>query len=33
MTLTLHNTTKLVTLQIDGHDVPARIWEGQTESA
>lgn len=28
MTLTIHNTTKLVTL----NGVPARIWEGTTES-
>lgn len=32
MKLTLENTAHMVTLQIDGVDVPARVWEGQTES-
>lgn len=32
MKVTLENTTKIVTLNIDGHDVPARIWEGETEN-
>lgn len=31
MKVTLENTTKIVTLNINGHDVPARIWEGKTE--
>jgi hypothetical protein len=30
--ITLTSTTKLVTLQIGEADVPARIWEGHTES-
>lgn len=30
MKVTLESTTKTVTLVIDGHDVPARIWEGTT---
>lgn len=32
MKVTLENTTKIVTVNIDGHDVPARIWEGETEN-
>lgn len=32
MNLTLQSTTKLVTLRINGVDVPARIWEGSSES-
>ena len=32
MKLTLENTDKLVTLVVNGHDVPARIWQGTTES-
>ena len=32
MKITVESTTKLVTLVIDGHDVPARVWQGQTES-
>lgn len=32
MKLTLENTDKIVELRIGGVDVPARIWEGQTES-
>ena len=32
MKIVLENTTKLVDLVIDGHTVPARIWQGETES-
>lgn len=32
MIVTLHNTDKLVELNIDRVSVPARIWEGQTSS-
>ncbi len=32
MKLTIESTTKLVDLVIDGATVPARIWEGHTES-
>lgn len=32
MTVTLHNTDKLVYLNIGGGQVPARIWEGETSS-
>lgn len=31
MKVTLESTTKIVTLVIDGQDVPARVWEGKTE--
>ena len=31
MKLTLENTDKLVTLVVNGHDIPARIWQGTTE--
>jgi hypothetical protein len=30
MIVTLESTTKTVTLIVDGHAVPARIWEGRT---
>ncbi len=30
MQVTLQSTTKIVELRIDGTNVPARIWEGQT---
>lgn len=32
MEVTLWNTTKIVEIEINGAVVPARIWEGQTES-
>jgi hypothetical protein len=32
MTVTLHATTKIVELQTTDGRVPARIWEGTTES-
>lgn len=32
MKITIENTTKIVELNIDGHFLPARIWEGETES-
>jgi hypothetical protein len=28
----IESTTKIVTLVIDGREVPARIWEGTTEA-
>ena len=31
MRVTLESTTKIVTLQVHGVDVPARVWEGTTE--
>lgn len=30
--ITLTSTTKLITLLVNGVDVPARIWQGETES-
>jgi hypothetical protein len=30
MTVTLHSTAKIVTLEIDGNRLPARVWEGTT---
>ena len=32
MKVTLHSTTKIVRLVIHGQEVPARIWEGETDS-
>jgi hypothetical protein len=32
MPITVHSTTKVITLVVDGVDVPARIWEGETSS-
>lgn len=32
MKITLENTDRIVELDIDGTIVPARIWQGQTES-
>lgn len=32
MKVVLEATRKLVTLVVDGADVPARVWQGQTES-
>jgi hypothetical protein len=32
MKITIKSTTKRVTLQIGGRDVPARIWEGHTDT-
>lgn len=32
MKITLENTSKVVTLVVDGKEVPARIWEGITSS-
>ncbi len=32
MNVQLHSTTKVVTLVVNGVDVPARIWEGVAES-
>lgn len=32
MKIVIESTTKMVTLIVDGSPVPARIWEGQTES-
>lgn len=31
MKITIENTDKLVTLVVNGHDVTARVWQGQTE--
>lgn len=30
MTVTLHSTTKVVEVLVDGVAVPARVWEGRT---
>lgn len=30
MQVTLESTTKLVTLIVDGTQIPARVWEGRT---
>lgn len=30
--MTIESTSKVVTLEVDGSEVPARIWEGETES-
>lgn len=32
MTITLHSTTKIVELETPTGSIPARVWEGQTES-
>jgi hypothetical protein len=32
MKITIENTSKIVTLQISGTDVPARIWQGETDT-
>lgn len=32
MKVTLENTSKIVELVVNGQRVPARIWEGETES-
>lgn len=31
MKVTLQSTSKIVTLVVNGTDVPARVWEGETE--
>jgi hypothetical protein len=31
MKITLESTTKMVTLVVNGRNVPARLWEGTTE--
>lgn len=31
MKVTLESTSKVITLIVNGREVPARIWEGQTE--
>lgn len=30
MRVTLTSTSKIVTIVVDGHEIPARIWEGET---
>lgn len=32
MKITIESTTKIVTLEVDGRFVPARIWQGETAS-
>jgi hypothetical protein len=32
MNVTLESTTKIVELVVDGKTVPARIWEGETDT-
>lgn len=31
MIITLESTSRMVTLVIDGRDVPARVWQGHTD--
>lgn len=31
MKITIENTPKIIELVIDGHSVPARVWQGETE--
>lgn len=32
MKITIESTSKIVTMVVNGHDVPARVWQGETES-
>lgn len=32
MKITIESTSKIVTMVCDGRDVPARVWQGATES-
>ncbi len=32
MKVTIESTAKIVMLSINGHDVAARVWQGETES-
>jgi hypothetical protein len=32
MKITIESTPKIVTLVVFGHEVPARVWQGRTES-
>jgi hypothetical protein len=32
MKVTLESTDRVVMLVVDGHQVPARLWEGETDS-
>lgn len=32
MKITIENTSKIVLLNLNGGEVPARVWQGQTES-
>lgn len=32
MKITIESTTKIVSMRIDGAEVPARVWQGETES-
>lgn len=32
MKITIESTTKMVTLMIDGAELPARVWQGETAS-
>lgn len=32
MKITIENTSKIVKLEIDNASIPARVWQGQTES-
>lgn len=31
MKINIESTSKIVMLVVDGHDVPARVWQGMTE--
>lgn len=32
MKITIESTDKIVTFEVGGRDVPARVWQGETES-
>lgn len=32
MKITIESTAKIVTLVVDGAEVPARVWQGETDS-
>lgn len=31
MKITVESTSKIVTLYVGGHEVPARVWQGETQ--
>lgn len=32
MKITIESTTKIITLVVDGNEVPARVWQGVTDT-
>lgn len=32
MTITIHSTSHITQIEVNGQSVPARVWEGETES-